>query len=494
MLAVQAGRRRLVELQHDLVPAADDQQRRRAHGSQPCAGQVGSAAPGDDRGDVGVGSAAAHRAAPAPVLAPKNPMGSRAALRLLAQPRGHPRQPTGQQLDVEDRGPVGLLGRREQVEQQGRQPARCSTSATYRLRGLCRLLPLPCTKTTRPSGCSGTVRWPARRAGPARPPRPPRPGPEGRQPPTPAGARPPEPVPTDRAGELHDLLVPDGPEVGIRLTHGREVRGRLQDDQFVHLPAQLPATRGEQIGAASTTRCAPCARATAQAARAVAPVAIPSSTSTAVRPSSDARGRSPRKRSARRSSSARSRSSTAASSAGAIPANATTSELTTSTPPSPTAPIASSGWKGRRSFRTTITSRGAARLRATSNATGTPPRGRPSTTTSWPHRCPIRSANRRPASVRSAKDGALLGHMRAIVATRPGGRPVSSVLHGRTFGLLGPGGGTEGPRSAFAATLGPVGCPGPVGPMSGDRGRRLPCHPGWADEPGTRSVHFRRTS
>ena len=52
------------------------------------------------------------------------------------------------------------------------------------------------------------------------------------------------------------------------------------------------------------------------------------------------------------------------------------------TPPSPIAPIASSGWKGTPSLRTTMTSSGTASARATSNATGTPPRGSPSTTRS----------------------------------------------------------------------------------------------------------------
>ena len=43
-------------------------------------------------------------------------------------------------------------------------------------------------------------------------------------------------------------------------------------------------------GTASTTRAAPCARATWQAARAVEPVAIPSSTTIAVLPASGTRG------------------------------------------------------------------------------------------------------------------------------------------------------------------------------------------------------------
>ncbi len=65
------------------------------------------------------------------------------------------------------------------------------------------------------------------------------------------------------------------------------------------------------------------------------------------------------------------------------------------------APIPSSGWKGTPSLRTTITSNGASRARATSNATGIPPRGNPRTTTSCPRRYRSRCASFRPASLRS---------------------------------------------------------------------------------------------
>ena len=161
---------------------------------------------------------------------------------------------------------------------------------------------------------------------------------------------------------------------------------------------------GGATGTASTTRAAPCARATWQAARAVEPVAMPSSMMTAVRPASGVRGRSPRKRRARRSSSARSRRSTAAISASVTCAMATTSGLMILTSPSPIAPMPSSGWTGTPSLRTTITSSGAPSARATSAATGTPPRGSASTTTSSPRRCSIRLASRLPASDRSRND------------------------------------------------------------------------------------------
>ncbi len=161
---------------------------------------------------------------------------------------------------------------------------------------------------------------------------------------------------------------------------------------------------GGATGTASTTRAAPCARATWQAARAVEPVAMPSSMMTAVRPASGVRGRSPRKRRARRSSSARSRRSTAAISASVTCVMATTSGLMILTSPSPIAPMPSSGWTGTPSLRTTITSSGAPSARATSAATGTPPRGSASTTTSSPRRCSIRLARRLPASDRSRND------------------------------------------------------------------------------------------
>src|SRR5215472_4599301 len=79
-------------------------------------------------------------------------------------------------------------------------------------------------------------------------------------------------------------------------------------------------------------------------------------------------------------------------------------------PPSPIAPMASSGWNGTPSLRTTITSSGASSSLATSNATGTPPRGRPRTTTSLPRRNASSLARLRPASARSANSTGHLTH------------------------------------------------------------------------------------
>ena len=155
-------------------------------------------------------------------------------------------------------------------------------------------------------------------------------------------------------------------------------------------------------GVASTVRVAPRARATCSAAIAVDPVAMPSSTMIAVLPVRSRRGRSPRNRLARRSSSVRSAASTAASCSALAPTVETMSSLRTRTPPSPIAPMPSSSCPGVPSLRTTITSSGAPRAVATSAATGTPPRGRPRTTTSAPRRWSSAAPNRRPASTRSA--------------------------------------------------------------------------------------------
>ncbi|CKP30133.1 Uncharacterised protein [Mycobacterium tuberculosis] len=157
------------------------------------------------------------------------------------------------------------------------------------------------------------------------------------------------------------------------------------------------------IGTASTTLSAPCARATWHAALAVAPVAMPSSTITAIRPVNGMRSRPRRKRSARRCSSISCLRSTASMAAASRCVPRTTSSLSTRTPSSPMAPKANSGWNGTPSLRTTRTSSGACSDLATSKATGTPPRGKPRTTTALPDSCARRCANWRPASPRSSK-------------------------------------------------------------------------------------------
>src|SRR5438105_6016990 len=89
------------------------------------------------------------------------------------------------------------------------------------------------------------------------------------------------------------------------------------------------------------------------------------------------------------------------------------SRLSTRTPLEANAPIASSSWPGTPSLRTMKTSSGAPSLRATSYATGTPPRGKARTIRSgWPARVASRPASTRPASARSAKRPSMEGLLR----------------------------------------------------------------------------------
>ena len=182
--------------------------------------------------------------------------------------------------------------------------------------------------------------------------------------------------------------------------------------------------RAGATGTARMTFAAPSCRATWQAALAVDPVAIPSSTITAVRPARSRRRRPWRKRATLLSSRARSRRSTCCRSSWETRAMEMVRGSRTRTLPSPMAPMATSGWKGTPSFRTTITSSGASRALATSNATGTPPLGRPSTTTSGPRRPASRFPSRRPASDLSWND--------TIAVTRRVWFGLSKVARGRS--------------------------------------------------------------
>ena len=160
---------------------------------------------------------------------------------------------------------------------------------------------------------------------------------------------------------------------------------------------------GAPTGIASTTDAAPSSRATRLATRAVAPVATPSSTITAVRPVRSTGGSI-----AAEPSHARLELRTLPLLDGGEVGRRTapwrsTSSLSTRAPRSPMAPIATSGWLGSPSLRTTSTSSGAWSADASSAATGTPPRGRPSTTGRSIVRPANACASRRPASRRSVK-------------------------------------------------------------------------------------------
>ncbi len=135
--------------------------------------------------------------------------------------------------------------------------------------------------------------------------------------------------------------------------------------------AHMAAVR-DATGATKTMRAAASARATWQAALADDPVATPSSTTITQRPERSRRSRPHRYSAARRLSSTRSLRSASSRSKVSSPVGARTSALATRMPPSPIAPMASSGWNGPPSFRTTSTSSGAPRAVATLEGDGHP--------------------------------------------------------------------------------------------------------------------------
>ena len=71
VLAAQLGLGPAVEAEHLLIAPADDEQRGRRHGPEARTGEIGTSATGHHGRNVGAGSAAAHSAAAAPVLARK---------------------------------------------------------------------------------------------------------------------------------------------------------------------------------------------------------------------------------------------------------------------------------------------------------------------------------------------------------------------------------------------------------------------------------------
>ena len=149
-----------VELQHELVAAPDDQQRGRADPGEPGAREVGPAAPRHHgRHPQPRVRRRAQSAAAAPVLAPKRPSGRArqpgCALQPLGRPRRGARPGSRCRTPGPGRAPPSRVSRsRSRVP----SPASRSTRATRRLRGLSRLLPLPWAKATRPRGRAGTSR------------------------------------------------------------------------------------------------------------------------------------------------------------------------------------------------------------------------------------------------------------------------------------------------------------------------------------------------
>ena len=101
------------------VVAADDEQRRRLHAGQNGRGEVGTAAARDHGGDGGVvgrGQERGGRSRAGPEVPDREVLRGR----LAAHPLGGAAQPAGEELHVEDQGPVLRLVGREEVEEQRR--------------------------------------------------------------------------------------------------------------------------------------------------------------------------------------------------------------------------------------------------------------------------------------------------------------------------------------------------------------------------------------
>jgi hypothetical protein len=163
--AVQPRKRVLIELQHTGIGAAHYQQSRRANQRESIASEVRTT-PACTTAAISGFAAAATSAAAEPVLAPKSPIG-KAAVSGSQQAK-----PIASSSRAASRGTLKTLRRSLascSVRRSNSNVAiarRCNCSATYVLRGLSRLLPLPWAKITRPVTGSGTVKIPSSCRGP----------------------------------------------------------------------------------------------------------------------------------------------------------------------------------------------------------------------------------------------------------------------------------------------------------------------------------------
>ena len=148
------------------------------------------------------------------------------------------------------------------------------------LRGLLRLLPVPCANTTTPRTRSGTVSRPGSGTVPARTI-------------TSRSVGVPSSAPCPLSARRSKSTTSASAVCAKSRYHWPMARNGSGTSAQTTSSTTLASASSEACGAsgtASTTRAAPCARATWQAARAVEPVAIPSSTTIAVRPASGTRG------------------------------------------------------------------------------------------------------------------------------------------------------------------------------------------------------------
>ena len=144
---------------HGHVKAADDEQRGGAHLRDRLHGEIRPAASRDYRcHPVGTIRRGHERCSRAGAGAEKTDRQA-AKFGSPGQPVHGANQPAAEQVDVEAQFSGAFVDpaflRRQEIEQQGAEPALMRKLATSRLRGLRRLLPLPWAKTTMPIALGG---------------------------------------------------------------------------------------------------------------------------------------------------------------------------------------------------------------------------------------------------------------------------------------------------------------------------------------------------
>ena len=159
--AAHHGLRLAVELQHLVVVAAHDQERGRPDGGQPGPGQVGAAAAGDDGIDPARSARRPPRARPRRRCWHRNSRWCRRPCPAGWRASPWPRTAGGPAVRCRRRwrgcrSSAGVSRSSSSVP----SPACWSTPATYRFRGLWRLLPLPCANSTTPRAGTGRCSWP----------------------------------------------------------------------------------------------------------------------------------------------------------------------------------------------------------------------------------------------------------------------------------------------------------------------------------------------
>jgi hypothetical protein len=143
----ELAQRASVQIEHELVPLAHDEECRRTDKRQGLRREIKAATPGDD-GMHRLGTPRrSHEGGRAPDARTEVADPHLARVRMLLQPVGRADEPVPEQPILKRRCAVRASTTSSSVVRRSiksvARPAAWSTSAANRLRGLCRLLPLP---------------------------------------------------------------------------------------------------------------------------------------------------------------------------------------------------------------------------------------------------------------------------------------------------------------------------------------------------------------